>query len=71
MDVNQDYLQERKEKWTDDGTLRVEAQFRIDSASETAEPWTRHYGEGDIGIVSKAMAVNSPLKNGVFSGIGK
>ncbi len=59
MDVNQDYLQESQVKWKDDQSLKVELQFLIEAASETGGIWTQHYGVGDFGVVSKAMAVGS------------
>jgi len=56
MDVNQDYIQESQTKWMEDGTLKVELQFQIDSAGE-ATNWGPHYKNGDGAIANKAMAV--------------
>lgn len=57
MDVNQDYLQESQRKWTEDREPRVELQFQLDAAGETAGPWPNHFNKGDYGVASKAMTV--------------
>ncbi|MGB7767735.1 MAG: hypothetical protein WBN22_02645, partial [Verrucomicrobiia bacterium] len=63
MDVNQDYLQESQVKWKDDQSLRVELQVLIENPAEADNAWMAHYGNGDSGVVSKAMAVeNLPMQ---------
>jgi ABC-type transport system involved in cytochrome c biogenesis ATPase subunit len=58
MDVNQEYLQESRTKFTDDQTVQVELQIKLESVRETPAYWHATFQPDDYAVVKRRMTAN-------------